>query len=595
MAGLKTVKRHQTFKGFETWMSGLRMSVRMHVLIIAFLIILNLAAILFIAFYWGGNIKFLWEHLDDYFIAWFKGGFKNTTMTVALLDGVPREYYAWYVRDYLRIVFFEEWATLRPLLPYSFLVYPLGYFLILVIFRLRASREFGLQHLRGPQLVTADEHRKCVKKEEEEADINIGEVKLPVSMECQHVYIIGTTGTGKTTFMLQAIERLRQRQERGIIYDFKGDFVSRFYDSSTDFIINPVDSRCAGWSLFNELESQIDIEAMCHSLFPPGLREEDTYFNGTARDVFKGILQYLHGEGKTSNMDLWNAARDIHKFLSSFEGGRVGLRHIDDPEGKQARGILSTMLKFTSPLRFMSGVDGGFSIKEWVKNGKGWLYVVNNQKAKDTLRPILSLAVDLVAREILSLDDDRDRRIFMFVDELGTLQNLPSLIDILTLGRSKGASVWLGTQDFGRIKQIYGEDIAETIFNNCSTRICYRVNAPATARFLEDAFGEREISEVEESHSMGPDDGKDGLSLARRKKTEKIIMASEIMELPNLHCYAKMGHFNTTKTRITYKQYPVKNDILMLRKDLLLSKPPKKNEEELCGIDLDAFFGSPRK
>jgi len=35
------------------------------------------------------------------------------------------------------------------------------------------------------------------------------------------------------------LERLKERGERGIVYDFKGDYVSRFYNPDTDILFNP--------------------------------------------------------------------------------------------------------------------------------------------------------------------------------------------------------------------------------------------------------------------------------------------------------------------------------------------------------------------
>jgi len=177
------------------------------------------------------------------------------------------------------------------------------------------------------------------------------------------------------------------------------------------------------------------------------------------------------------------------------------------------------------------------------------------------------------------LVDDRNRRLFMVMDELGTLHQLDGLINLITLGRSKGASLWLATQDFGRVNEVYGKDIASTIFNNCSTRVCFRVNDPDTAEFLERSFGEREISYVDDTISMGPDDRKSGLSFARKTKMEKIVLAGEMMDLRNLHFYLKMAHYNATKTFIKYRDYPAKNEIFMMRPDLRLSSIKEVNEK----------------
>jgi len=576
----------RAFKGFETWTSGLSMAVQMHFNLIFFLMLIHLAAV-FIALCWVYDMPMLILYTLQFAWAWLGDNVGN----VLAGGGLEPDGLAARIGNYLVGTVLDGWPALRRLLAYTLSVY-LAYPLMLIIFIHRSWKESETRHIRGPQLKGPAEVRRAVKGAREKTDLRIGDVGLPVSMECEHVYIIGTTGTGKTTFLVQTLERLRKRGGSGIIYDFKGDYVSRFYDPSKDVIINPADRRCAGWNLFNEIETIPDIDSICESLIPRAVEGDAKYWNDAARDVFRGILHHLWAEGRTTNRDIWDAvsapAVKIQRFLTSTDAGKAGLKHIENPNSKQAMGVLSNMMKYTGAFQFMAGIDGDFSFSEWVRRPRGWIYVVNVSKVRDTLRPVLTLAMDLVARETLSLADDRHRRIFMVMDELGTLHHLSSLVDILTLGRSKGASLWLGTQDFGRIKQVYGDDIAETIFNNCSTRICYRVNAPETAEFLEKAFGEREISEVEESITMGPDERKDGLSLARKNRMEKIVLAGEIMELPNLHCYVKMGHYNTVKTRIPYRDFPATTGIFEMRGDMLLPKGTKT--KGLRETDWDALF-----
>ncbi len=70
---------------------------------------------------------------------------------------------------------------------------------------------------------------------------------------------------------------------------------------------------------------------------------------------------------------------------------------------------------------------------------------------------MLSLFIDFMGRKLLSLDDDENRSIYFILDEFGTLQKMPTIVDILTQARSKGGRVFLGTQDFSKIDEIYGK------------------------------------------------------------------------------------------------------------------------------------------
>ena len=56
------------------------------------------------------------------------------------------------------------------------------------------------------------------------------------------------------------------------------------------------------------------------------------------------------------------------------------------------------------------------------KCGVGWMiFITNYADVKDTLKPILSLFIDLMGRKLLSMADSTQRRVFFLVDEFGTL------------------------------------------------------------------------------------------------------------------------------------------------------------------------------
>lgn len=70
------------------------------------------------------------------------------------------------------------------------------------------------------------------------------------------------------------------------------------------------------------------------------------------------------------------------------------------------------MMQYVKAFEYMSSADGGFSINDWIHNGKGWIFVTNLADVQDTLKPILSLFIDLMGRKVLALGDDYDRRLF---------------------------------------------------------------------------------------------------------------------------------------------------------------------------------------
>ena len=78
----------------------------------------------------------------------------------------------------------------------------------------------------------------------------------------------------------------------------------------------------------------------------------------------------------------------------------------------------------------------------------------------------MTFAIDTLVREILSMADDPNRRVFFIIDELGSLYRLESILDLLTVGRSKGACLICANQDLGRIEDTYGKSNTATFYNN---------------------------------------------------------------------------------------------------------------------------------
>ena len=424
-------------------------------------------------------------------------------------------------------------------------------------------------------MLTARELQHKIYWNDEKTYIGIGEVKMPVSAEPKHMFVIGRPGTGKTVAMRGVIADVRERKNKAVIYDFKGDYLSKFFDPTTDIIFNPLDSRCVGWNVFAETDTTMDIVSIATSLISPTVAATDPFWNDAARDVFIGILHYLYQQEKRTNADIWQTVTaptvDIAKWLKGTKGGEAGHKHIEDAGSKQAMSVISVMMQYARAFEYLAGTLGDFSLKKWIETEEGgFVFITSYADIKATLRPILSLFVDLLGRKLLAMPNDYDRRIFFFLDEFGTLQRLSTIQDLLTLSRSKGGSVWLGIQDIGQLDKTYTPAGRQTIVNACGSNLIFSVADPDTARFLSEKIGDIEYSEAEESRSMGVEDQKDGINISRRKQTKKLMLPSQIQTLKDLHGVLKFPNYDYAETVLEYKNYKDVADSFVCRADLNL-------------------------
>jgi len=562
MAG--SLRKDQSFKGFETWLSNVKMGIKMHLYIILSLLIFQVMITLIISY-------------AVYSSAW--GTWINYTYQAA------RSFEFGYITQkslpYLKFLIGKSFKIFL----FSFVIW-LAYPFVISRFSRRAKRQSKDEHLRGAMKIKPEELNELIRKDNEKVDIPLGTiVKMPISAEVKHCFVIGRPGVGKTTAISQVIARLKEREAKGIIYDFKGDYLSKFYDSNNDIIFNPLDFRCLKWNIFNEIETYMDIDSVSTSLIPPAFGEQ-AFWNDAARDVFAGILHYLYKNNAKTNANIWAAVTaegiKIADWLKHTQGGERGYRYIEDASSKQALSIFSVMMQYVKSFEYMSSVDGSFSIKDWLLNkDKGFIFITSYADVEATLKPMLSLFVDLLGRKLLSMPDCYDRRIFFLLDEFGTLQRLSTITKLLTLSRSKGGSCWIGIQDIGQLDKIYTPALRQTIINACGSNIIFSVADPETAKFLSDKLGEKEYVEVEETQSMGTEDYRDGISLVRRKRTERLILASEIQNLRDLTAFLKLPNYNVVEIQFNYKHYEDKTKPFICRDDLNLENIIQKQKSEI--------------
>jgi len=195
---------------------------------------------------------------------------------------------------------------------------------------------------------------------------------------------------------------------------------------------------------------------------------------------------------------------------------------------------------------------------------------MNIAYTKDVLKPLLTLMLDIASQEILSMQEDLRRRRYIILDEFGTLHQMNSIIELLTRGGGMGASVWIGIQDIGQIDQRYGVNLRKSIINSCGTKLILCVDEADTKEYLSEMIGDTEVSEVNDTNSMGLNSFRDGKSIARSSRTKRLILPSELDNQQALTGILKLPALPYTRIRIPIVKHPAQNEQVVLREDLQL-------------------------
>jgi len=117
------------------------------------------------------------------------------------------------------------------------------------------------------------------------------------------------------------------------------------------------------------------------------------------------------------------------------------------------------------------------------------------------------------------------------------------LLDLLTVDRSKGGCLLVANQDLGKVEDVYGRANTRTFYNNFNTGIILRLNDPDTAEFVSKSIGDRQVIKVMGSRQMSPRDAGDRKSLSDQDRTERVMLPSEFMSIPDFRAIARVGGY----------------------------------------------------
>ncbi|HXH55399.1 MAG TPA: type IV secretion system DNA-binding domain-containing protein, partial [Gammaproteobacteria bacterium] len=427
----------------------------------------------------------------------------------------------------------------------------------------KGRRQLILENIRGSAFLEPKHLKLFLEKQNKKSDLMLGDVPLVKGSETQHILVTGTTGSGKSVCMMALMDGVRRRRQRAIVYDVVGTFIQHYYRPDRDIILNPLDMRCPSWNIWQEGQDVADFEAHAASLMPLN-SGYDPFWIHSARTIFSTLAEKLQQNHNTKTKALLTPmfAADLN-LLNRLLKGTVAENLVNETVEKMAQSIKSTVTAYCKCLRYLKaeGTEPLFSIKRWLQaeNHDGWIFIASNTEKLEAIKPLISLWLDIAARGILTLQPSFDRRIWFLIDELASLQPLPSLSLLLSQGRKYGACTVTAFQDIHQLRSIYGREDAEALSAMYNTNLCYRTKCPDTAQWMSRIVGQREVVEKKEGFSYGANDIRDGVSMHQERRKEALVLESEFLKLNDCEAYLILPE-NVPITKI--KLLPKKRAIL---------------------------------
>jgi len=436
----------------------------------------------------------------------------------------------------------------------------------------------GRELSEDPKTVT-----RMMKRRGEASDIRIDDLSLKKNAEIQNFAMHGTVGAGKSQLMNKKLRQLRERGDLVIIYDKGCQFIEHFYDESRDKVLNALDERCPNWDLWEECQSLTDLENVSTTLIPAS-SGEDPFWQGSARTIFaEGAERMRDAEDRSYNSFLRTLLAIKLDQLRKFLEGTPASVLVDGKIEKTAISIRSVLTNYVKALRYLQGIDKKgkpkFTIKDWMKgqankSQNGWLFITSSEEYHESLKPLISMWLSIAATSLLSMGENRQRRVWFFYDELPSLHKLPQLPRIIAEARKFGGCFVLGFQSFAQVEETYGPKAAEGMFDLLNTKFFFRSPSATVAQFVEKDIGETRRKKFNEQTSFGAEQVRDGISYGKDEERVSIISYSDIQSLDDLQCYVTLpGRYPVVKLSMKYHPMAKVAEGLLLR-DLQTSLDP---------------------
>jgi type IV secretory pathway TraG/TraD family ATPase VirD4 len=369
--------------------------------------------------------------------------------------------------------------------------------------------------------------------------------------ETKHFKLIGTTGTGKSTAIRELLTMALRRGDRAVIADPDGGYCAQFFDAwRGDRVLNPFETRSARWEPLAELQDPADPEHLARALIANSADPTAGEWRGYARAFVAAVLDRCQAIQSCDTRELWRliavaGAEELRPLLA----GTAAQPFLDPENARMFGSLRSIAVSAMRSLEFVRWQSGqAFSVRQWVRHGRGVLFVPYSARQIAALRTLIATWMGLAIFEALSHKEGCDQRIWLVVDELDALGAIDGLKDALTRLRKFGGRCVLGFQSIAQVSATYGAGDAQSIVENCGNTLILRCSGSengGTSQYAARLIGDREV--IRRQLSRGRDNprallaggSRRSVQVNQQRNVEPAVLAAQVEQLPDLSGYLK--------------------------------------------------------
>ena len=421
------------------------------------------------------------------------------------------------------------------------------------------------RHIRGPRRLQGKAGLAAwVKAEGEDADGLKLHPDLPpmsLSRETRHFLIFGGVGSGKTQTLLPLMRAARERGDRMIVFDFKGDFTPDFPSCTAlhngqeieaeDVIFAPWDSRSTVWAVARDVDTLAAAREFAARMIPEA-QGGSPFWSNAARQVLIASLVELQST-KPKKWGFSDLSKKLTRPIEELaEAARLhfpeALKALSDgQQNVTSAGVLGNMMSYLSVVFDLARAwpsPGIFSIRDWLTEARARrvraVILQHDGQFESLARAFNGAVIGLAGQLIKSklFGESKKRKLWFFLDEFPELGKVETVLSLAAVGRSKGIRIVIVLQDLAQSRNIYGADLTDALLSMVGTHIVTRVSPGETANFIcEKLITEREIDRLDVSVTSGTGRAP-GIFTSGGSQTsgwkpapQKLVLPSELLQL----------------------------------------------------------------
>lgn len=452
--------------------------------------------------------------------------------------------------------------------------------------------------------------------------INWGGIAYEHATANKHFLIAGVQGTGKTLTIRMLMRSVLAgtnhsgAPRRAVLYDPKQEFLPLLLGMGVPpekiLILNPFDARCGAWDLSADYTRESEALQLARTLIPEPQSNSQPFFNRAAAAVLTTVIIGFMWE-KARNGTAWtlrdlllackNMTR-IEAILDRLEGegslAAARARQLLSGE-KSGQDVLSELQSNLSEFDAVAALWShspsakAVSITSFLASDGQIILLGANDRFSRPLSAINRLFFKRLSELVLDRPGEMRDRTWFFMDETRELGKIDGLTSLLNKGRSKGACVVLGFQDFAGMKTVYGELEAEEITSMCWHKIFLRLGAESSS-WASELFGSPEFLEAKPSQSASLADGFNLTSSdAAEYSSVSIVLPQELVFLPPFEEGRGLSGFVHSPHRGYFRLHVPSASVLALTGDASgvsgFQAQPEAHEQLHDWREGEAYFG----